>query len=131
MSNFKGTLTQLYYRFPSIDTPPILSSRSSTNLNVHILGLQEVGHVLGLGVWVLGVVVVIRVGVVCGANVVHLVDGAALHAARLGLLAGEGDPEDAVRVGGVAGATDVLLVAGSVDGDGFIHRACVLSVSCH
>ena len=35
------------------------------------------------------VAVVVRVGVLGGANVVHLVGGSALHAARLGLLAGK------------------------------------------
>lgn len=35
------------------------------------------------------VAVVVRVGVLGGADVVHLVGGTALHATRLGLLAGE------------------------------------------
>jgi hypothetical protein len=35
------------------------------------------------------VAVVVRVGVLGGADVVHLVGGSALHAARLGLVAGE------------------------------------------
>jgi hypothetical protein len=58
------------------------------------------------------------------ANVVHLVGRSALHAARLGLLAGERDPEDAVGVGGEAGAADVLLVAGRVDDNGVLWGAC-------
>ena len=79
------------------------------SLYLHVLGLEEVGHVLGPRVLVLDVVVVMRV-VVCRANVLHLVNGSALHAAGLRLFTGEGDPENVVRVGGVAGATDVLLV---------------------
>lgn len=67
--------------------------------------------------------VVIRVVVVCGADVVHVVDGAALHAAGLGLIAGESDPEDVVRIRGKTSATDVLLVTGRVDVDGVLHRA--------
>lgn len=35
------------------------------------------------------VAVVVGVGVLCRADVVHLVGGSALHAARLGLVAGE------------------------------------------
>ena len=75
---------------------------------MHVLGLEEVGHVLWPGVGVLCssisgtlnvvwgiqrtvvvVAVVVGVGVLGGANVVHLVGGSALHAAGLGLFAGE------------------------------------------
>jgi hypothetical protein len=101
------------------------------SLYLHVLGLEEVGHVLGPGVFVHGVVVVVIVRVVCRANVLHLVHGSALHAARLGLLTGKGDPEDIVRIGGEAGATNVLLVTGRVDGDGVLHRACIPSALHH
>jgi hypothetical protein len=94
------------------------------NLSIEVLGLEEISHVLRLGVRVLGMVVVIRVGIICGSNVVHLVGRSALHAAGLGLLASKGDPEHAVRVGRVAGAANVLLVAGRVDGDGVLWGAC-------
>lgn len=76
--------------------------------------------------WHTVVSVVVRVVIVCGANVVHVVYGTALHAAGLGLIAGEGDPKHVVRVGWEAGATDVLLVTGRVDGDRVLHRACRL-----
>jgi hypothetical protein len=90
---------------------------------VKVLGLEEVGHVLGLGVQVDGVVVVVAVAVaiVLGTDVLHLVDGSALHAAGLGLLARESDPENVVRVGREAGATGVLLLTGRVDDDGVLH----------
>jgi hypothetical protein len=94
------------------------------HLSGEVLGLEEISHVLGLGVQVDGVVVV-AVRIVCGPDIVHLVGGSALHAARLGLLAGEGDPEDVVRVGGETGAAYVLLVAGRVDGDRVLWGACV------
>ena len=90
------------------------------------------------------VAVVVGVGVLGGADVVHLVGGTALHAAGLGLVAGElwrvshlqvqcdmrasyGDPQDVVRVNGVAGATDVLLLTGRVDDDGVLRGACAVS----
>jgi hypothetical protein len=98
---------------------------------VEVFRLEEISHVLGLGVLVDGVVVIMAMAVVVrivrGADVVHLVGGSALHAARLGLLAGEGDPENAVGVGGETGAADVLLVASRVDGDGILWGACVPS----
>jgi hypothetical protein len=96
------------------------------NLSVEVLGLEEIGHVLWLGVQVLGVVVV---AIVSGADVVHLVGGTTFHAARLGLLAGEGNPENVVGVGRETGATNVLLVAGRVDNDGVLWRACVALVT--
>jgi len=85
-------------------------------LQLLVFGLEEIGHVLGLGVWVLGVGVVIRVAVTVSillrTNVVHLVHGTALHAAGLGLIASESDPKNVVRVGREAGASNVLLVTG-------------------
>ena len=59
-----------------------------------VVWLDKVGHVLGLGrravsVVIVAVSVVVRVWVVCRADVVHLVRGTALHAASLGLLTGE------------------------------------------
>ena len=59
---------------------------------------------------VLAVAVVVAVAVVLGANVLHLVDGAALGAALDGAVAGGGEPDDNVRVGRVTGAAKVLLV---------------------
>lgn len=98
---------------------------------MEVFGLEEISHVLGLGVLVDGVVVVVTVTVVVrivrGADVVHLVSGPALHAARLGLLAGKSDPKDAVGVDGETGAADVLLVASRVDGDGVLWSACIPS----
>ena len=68
-------------------------------------------------------VVVVSVRVVGRANVVHLVGRTTLHAARLGLFAGEGDPENVVGVGREAGAAHVLLVASRVDNNGVLWRA--------
>lgn len=105
------------------DTQPTQETCSS--LLGKVLGLKEIGHVLWLGVRVLVVVMVVRVRIVCGADVVHLVGGTALHAAGLGLFTGKSDPEDVVRVDGEAGATDVLLVTSGVDDDGVLWGACV------
>jgi hypothetical protein len=69
-------------------------------------------------------VVAVAVAVVLGADVLHLVDGAALGAALDGAVARGGEPDDNVRVGGVAGATLVLLVAVGLDDDGVVQRAC-------
>ena len=66
---------------------------------------------------------VVRVRVLRWSDIVHLVGRSALHAARHGLLAGEGDPEDVVRVGGAARAADVLFVTGGVDDDGVLGGA--------
>ena len=71
-------------------------------------------------------VVVVAVGVFLGTDVVHLVDGTALGATLDGAVAGGGEPDDNVRVGRVAGAAKVLLVAEGLDGDGVVERACVL-----
>jgi hypothetical protein len=50
------------------------------------------------------VVVVVAVAVVLGADVLHLVDAAALGAALDRSVAGGGEPDDDVGVGGRAGA---------------------------
>jgi hypothetical protein len=97
-----------------------------------VLWLEEIGHVLWLGVQVHGVmavVSVISVRILGRADVVHLVGGTALHAARLGLVAVESDPENVVGVGGEAGTTNVLLVASRVDDDGVFWGACSPSAS--
>jgi hypothetical protein len=75
-------------------------------------------------------VVVVSVRVIGWANIVHLVGGSTLHAARLGLLASEGDPENAVGVDGKAGAADVLLVTGRVDDNGVLWGACTALENC-
>ena len=75
------------------------------------------------------VAVVVSMRVVGGANVVHLVRRAAFHAARYGLLAAQGDPENVVRVGGAACAADVLLLAGGVDDDWVLEGACLKSAT--
>lgn len=68
------------------------------------------------------------VAIVSGANVVHLVGGTALHAAGLGLLAGESDPENVVRVGRETGATNILLVTSRINDNGVLWGACTSSV---
>jgi hypothetical protein len=95
------------------------------NLSGEILGLEEICHVLWLRIQVLGVVVV---AIVSRANVVHLVGRTALHAARLGLLAGERDPEYVVGVGRETSATNVLLVTSRVDDNRVFWGACVVLV---
>ena len=57
------------------------------NLFVSVLGLDVISEGLGLGE--LGLVVVVMVGVVLGADVLHLVDAAALGASLDGTLAGK------------------------------------------
>jgi hypothetical protein len=94
-----------------------------SNLLGEVLGLEKICHVLWLWVQV-DWVVVMTVWVVFRTNVVHLVRGSALHAARLGLLTGKSNPEHVVRIGREAGAADVLLVAGRVDNNGILWRAC-------
>ena len=74
----------------------------------------------------MNVVVVVVVVAVLGADVLHLVDGTALGATLDGAVAGGGEPDDNVRVGRVAGAANVLLVAEGLDGDGVVERSCVL-----
>lgn len=57
------------------------------DLFVSVLGLDVIGKGLGLGE--LGLVVVVVVSIVLGADVVHLVDAAALGASLNGTLAGK------------------------------------------
>lgn len=75
---------------------------------------------------VLAVAVAVVVVALGGANVLHLVDGTAFGAALDGAVAGGGEPDDNVRVGGVTGATKVLLVTERLDGNGVVDRACVV-----
>ena len=72
----------------------------------------------------IGTVVAVSVVGLLRTDVVHLVDGAALGAALDRAVARHGQPVDDVRVGGAAGATDVLLVTGRVDDDGVLWGAC-------
>lgn len=74
---------------------------------------------------VVTVAVVVAVTVILGTNVLHLVDGAALGAALDRTVAGGGEPDDNVRVGGVTGAAKVLLVTEGLDGDGVLKRSCI------
>jgi hypothetical protein len=71
-------------------------------LSVAVLGLDVVGK--GLGLLDLGAVVVVVVVVVLGADVLHLVDAAALGASLDGALAGHVEPVNDVGVGGEAGS---------------------------
>jgi hypothetical protein len=114
---------------------PPQTSNTTFALSKHlsVLRLDEVGHghrlalvvvcAVGVVVDVVGVVAV-AVAVVLGADVLHLVDGAALGAALDGAVARGGEPDDNVRVGGVAGAALVLLVAEGLDDDGVVQRSC-------
>ena len=118
----------LYSFLPPIHTP---CNHPHTRLQLGVFGLDKVCHVLGPWVWVLvvPVVVVVPVAVLCRSNVVHLVRGSALHAARLGLLARERDPDDIVRISRASSAPHILLVARRVDHNRVLHGACVSSAS--
>jgi hypothetical protein len=107
-------------------------SNLESDLLRKVLWLEEIGHVLWLGVQVHGVmavVSVVSVRIVGRTDVVHLVGGSTLHAARLGLAAFKSDPENVVGVSWEAGAADVLLVTGRVDNDGVLWGACSPSAS--
>jgi hypothetical protein len=84
--------------------------------------------------------VIMRMWVLCWANVVHLVGRAALRAAGNRLLTGKlpavshclsvvqveesyGNPKDVVRISWAAGAANILLIARRVDGDGVFQGA--------
>jgi hypothetical protein len=86
---------------------------------------ERYGHG-GKGYLTADVLTVVAVGVValCGTNVVHLVDGAALGAALDRAVARHGQPSNDVRVGRAAGATDVLLVTERANDNGLLHGAC-------
>lgn len=112
---------------------PTLKARVLESHRLSVFGTDEVGHGLGLGLVVVrsvravvNVVVVVVVVAVLGADVLHLVDGTALGATLDGAVAGGGEPDDNVRVGRVAGAANVLLIAEGLDGDGVVERSCVL-----
>lgn len=114
-----------------------------------VFGLDKVAEVLGLLVSVVVVAVVI-VAVVRRANVLHLVDiaalGAALDGAVLGNLICESafryfppppkkamvdtyrQPNNAVRVGRVSGATGILLITGGPHQDGLLQSALAAGV---
>lgn len=115
------------------------------HLSVSVLGLDVIGK--GLGLLELGRVVVVVV--ILGADVVHLVDAAALGASLNGALAGElselqcqqftsirpgfcvktyAEPVNVVRVGGETSATSELLLTGGSDDDGLSHRTQAGSV---
>ena len=61
--------------------------------------------------------------VVRRANILHLVDRAALRAALDGAFAGGGEPESHVAVSRAASAAKVLLVAEALDDDGVVQGA--------
>jgi len=112
--------------------PSCLIPTSPTRL-VTVLGLDKVGKGLGF----LVTVVVVVVSVVRGANILHLVDAAALGAPLDGPLLGhlEGSapntccpgqvtytkPDDVVGIGRNTGAAGILLVAGRAHENGALH----------
>lgn len=123
------------------------SSRHLTNeiSRLSVLGTDEVSHGLGLALEVVravrAVVDVVAVGIVAvvamvvvvalgRADVVHLVDGAALGAALDGAVAGAGEPDDDVGVGRVTGAAKVLLVTEGLDGDRVVDGAWIDVSAC-
>jgi len=98
------------------------NAQLAIRLSVAVLRLDVVGKGLGLLEGRV-VVVVVMVVVVLGANVLHLVDAAALGATLDGAVAGHTQPCDTVGVGGESGAAGKLLVAGRLDHDRVLHRA--------
>jgi len=65
--------------------------------------------------------VVVVVVALLGADVVHLVDGAALGASLDGTVLGDGEPYDDVAVGGASGASQVALITVGRDSDGVVE----------
>lgn len=59
-----------------------------------------------------------------GANVVHLVDAAALRAALNRAVLADGEPDGDVRIGRAAGAAEVALLAERRDGDRVVKGTC-------
>ena len=95
-----------------------------------VLRLDKVGEGLGLLVAVtVAVIVAVAVGVLLGANVLHLIDAAALGASLDGALTGHAQPDDGVGVSRAAGAAGVLLVTGRADEDGVVQGAYVMRQS--
>lgn len=97
------------------------SPHNPRSLSLSVLGLDEIGHGLGLAVEVMGTVgigvgvmvlaVAVAVRILGRAHVLHLVRGATLGAALDRAVTRDGQPDDNVGVGGATGAADVLLVA--------------------
>ena len=142
-----STLSFLAFKYTASGRQPPPTECAATNLTV--LGAHKVGKRLWLAVVVVGtvgigvcgkwsvcgcakilsisrtvsVVVAVSVAIVLRSDVLHLVDAAALGAALDGAVARRGEPDDGVRVDGVAGAAEVLLVAKRLDDDGVVERA--------
>lgn len=70
------------------------------------------------------VMVLVSMGVLLGANIIHLVDASALGAALNGAALADGEPDGGVGVGGVASASEVALFTEGLDGDGVVEGAC-------
>ena len=87
-----------------------------------ILGLDKVGECLGLLVPVM-VVVAVVVTIILRADVLHLVDAAALGASLDRPLTGHAEPDDVVGVSRAAGATGILLVTSRADQNWVLHSA--------
>lgn len=103
-------------------------------MDLSVLRPDEIGHRLRLALVVMRavarVVNVVRAVAVAvlvvglrRANVLQLVDRAALGAALNRAVAGGGEPDDVVGVGRAAGATDVLLVTEALDDDRVVESA--------
>jgi hypothetical protein len=134
-SHFAGSYTVLFYStVPFLPFPTGILATHREIRRLSVFGADEVGHGLGLGLVVvraigalmnivLAVAVAVAVVALRRANVVHLVDGAALRAALDGAVAGGSEPDDNVGIGGVTGAAKVLLVTERLDGDGVVKRS--------
>jgi hypothetical protein len=76
-------------------------------------------------VLVMTVTVVVSMSIILWSNVLHLVHTTALRAALDRAFAGGSEPNDNVRVDGVSGAANVLLVTEGLDSDGVLECSCV------
>lgn len=122
------TAAALYVtRLPSVSQSPLhacVSVHAPQIFNaLSVFRLDEIRHGLWLLVHVLivAVAVIVSMAVILWSNVLHLVHTAALWAALDRALAGSGEPDDNVRVDGVTGAAEVLLVAEGLDSDGILE----------
>lgn len=94
---------------------PHAEIHSPAKPRLSVLWSNKVSHGDGLGglgmVLIMSACVFIMMSIICRSNVFHLVDRAALWAALNIASSGDCEPDDNVRVGRMACAADVLLVA--------------------
>lgn len=100
---------------PSLAIPKAQPQTATTHLPV--LGLDKVGKALGLLVPVVVVAMAVVVVIIGGANILHLVNAAALRAPLDRAFAGHAEPNDVVGISRNTSASGVLLLASGADED--------------